>query len=112
MNWHKITEEAVLDKLKEESKQHKILIFKHSTRCPISATALSRLERSWQDQAMSDIKPYFLDLISYRTISNKIAEVFGVKHESPQVIVLDQGKVVYHESHLNIQYDAIQSLVS
>lgn len=86
------------------------LVFKHSTRCPISAMALHRLERAWINQ--SNVHPYFLDLIRHRDISNNIAESFGVMHESPQLLLFDKGKVVYHASHNAITFDALKSFMA
>jgi bacillithiol system protein YtxJ len=59
--------------------------------------ALSRFEQNWDPEVNCEI--YFLDLIQYRSLSNKIAEITGVEHQSPQVIVVSNGKVIYSESH-------------
>lgn len=107
MNWNVLNSEAQLEALREESKQQPVLIFKHSTRCSISATAKARLERKWADGDNAAVKPYYLDLLNYRGISNRIAEEFGVRHESPQVLVLKDGKAAYHASHMDIRYEDI-----
>jgi len=60
-------------------------------------------------QEMEAVAPYFLDLIRYRHLSNQIAESFGVAHQSPQVLLIDRGKCVYHDSHFNIDYQSIKS---
>lgn len=99
MKWIDLTEEAQLETIKEESKSQVVVIFKHSTRCSISAMAKIRLERS---ETPADIKFYYLDLIRYRNVSNKIAEIFHVHHESPQIIMLKNGECVYDESHNGI----------
>ncbi|HVZ55716.1 MAG TPA: bacillithiol system redox-active protein YtxJ [Chitinophagaceae bacterium] len=75
------------------------VIFKHSSRCSISQVAFSRMQTIKCDGA-SDF--YFLDILSYRSISDKIAEVFQVRHESPQVLVILNGECIYEESHLGI----------
>ena len=106
MNWNTIKSEEVLDAIKKESFYQKILIFKHSTKCSISSMVLNRLERSWKKDN-KQIKPYILDLIVYRNISNKIVTKFKVKHESPQVLVIDKGECVYNASHMGINYDLI-----
>ncbi|MES2627536.1 MAG: bacillithiol system redox-active protein YtxJ, partial [Bacteroidota bacterium] len=86
-----------------------IAIFKHSTRCSISATVKSRLERKWP---FSDEFPiYLLDLLEHRDISDRIAGELSIQHESPQLIVLNQGKVMYHASHLDISAEDAQSAV-
>ena len=75
-----------------------ILIFKHSTRCAISSVAVNRLERDWN---LSDdqLPTYFLDLLSLRQISDEIASMYGVQHESPQVLIVKDGKCVFSASH-------------
>ena len=72
--------------------------------------AYDRLKRSWKAEETGHIKPYYLDLISYREISNKIAEEYGVQHQSPQVIVVKNGEAVYDNSHMGISYSDILSV--
>lgn len=103
MIWHKLTDIAQLDALTRESHDVAVGIFKHSTRCSISATALDRLERNWSKTGGTDtLKMYYLDLLAHRDISSAIAERYGVPHESPQFILLKDGAPVYHESHYSI----------
>ena len=109
MNWNTITEENQLNQIKQESLDVPVVIFKHSTRCSISSMAMSRFERAWDDT--KGIKPYYLDLIQYRKISNLIADIFGVMHQSPQVIVLKAGEVVHTDSHMGISVKDIESAV-
>ncbi len=104
MNWNTLDNELTLDQLKGKSFEHPVVIFKHSTRCPISQMALSWFERSWKEEEMGAVAPYFLDLIQNRPVSNKIAETFGVHHESPQLLLIDKGTCTYHRSHSNISY--------
>ncbi|HYG03669.1 MAG TPA: bacillithiol system redox-active protein YtxJ [Chryseosolibacter sp.] len=111
MNWNQIDKLQKLDEIRNESLQQPILIFKHSTRCSTSRMSLDRLERNWNEAELSDVKPYFLDLLSYREISNKIAEIFGVQHESPQVILVIGGEAVLDLSHFEIEYDQIRQFV-
>jgi len=108
MNWIKLNELAQVAKLTQESHEKAILIFKHSTRCSISKTALDRLERNWKAEDMNHVTPYLLDLISFREISHQVAEQFGIEHESPQVLVIKKGEVIYDDSHFAIDYGAIQ----
>jgi bacillithiol system protein YtxJ len=103
MNWINLTQEQQLDIIKEQSKTQPVVIFKHSTRCSISSMAKSRLER---EQAPDGVTFYYLDLIQYRPISGRVAEVFQVHHESPQVLIVKNGECVYDESHNGIDmYD-------
>ena len=109
MNWNKLTNAAQLDQIKAESVGQPILIFKHSTTCSISAMALSRLERNWSDAA--GIKPYYLDLLANRALSNEVAGTFGVQHQSPQVLLIQDGQCAYDASHMSISFQALTQAV-
>jgi bacillithiol system protein YtxJ len=112
INWNDLKEEAQIENIHEESKEHPVLIFKHSTRCSISRTALDRLERNWKSEEVKALKPYYLDLLSYRSVSNKVAAYFGVEHESPQILVVKDGKPMHVRSHLSIGFDEISEALS
>jgi bacillithiol system protein YtxJ len=94
-----MTEEEQLKQIISKSQLRPQVIFKHSTRCSISAVALQRLQKTSQP---SDIDFYYLDLLANKSLSNKVAEVFKVNHESPQVLVIRDGACVYDESHMGI----------
>jgi bacillithiol system protein YtxJ len=111
MNWERIENAAQLEDLKKQSQVKPVLIFKHSSRCSISSMAFDRLNRNWKDADFDKVSPYFLDLISYRNISNQIAQEFGVYHQSPQVILIKDGKAVYENSHMGISYAEIMRKV-
>lgn len=96
MNWIPLKSENELFEIIEKSGSKPQVIFKHSTRCSISTMAKSRLERSPFPQ-QADF--YCLDLIAHRNISNRIAEEFGIAHESPQILVIKNGACMYNESH-------------
>ncbi len=112
MNWNQLTDLAQLEEIKKESHQYPVLILKHSTRCSISATTLGRLERNWKQDEVSDLKPYYLDLIAHRSISNKVAEEFDVWHESPQALIISNGESIFDASHFDISFDEIKAQVS
>jgi bacillithiol system protein YtxJ len=105
--WNRLEQEKQLDELKEQSAQKVQLIFKHSTRCSISAMALERLERGWRPELNESIQAYYLDLINYRPLSDLIAEKFEVRHESPQVLLIHKGDCSFDSSHFQISMDAI-----
>lgn len=105
MNWIPLTTEAQLDEIVQLSETKPTIIFKHSTRCSISSTALSRLERAWD---AAETPAYYLDLIAYRPISSAIAEKFDIEHQSPQVLVINQGKCSYSATHWDIAMDEIK----
>ena len=99
MNWIMLTEESQLEQIKEQSTRQPVAIFKHSTRCSISSMAKNRLER---ETPAANTLFYYLDLIRYRSVSNKIAEDFHVHHESPQLLLIKNGECTYEESHNGI----------
>ncbi len=96
--------EEQLSKIQSDSFLHPVVIFKHSTRCSISSMAKSRLDKAIAPQGMDF---YYLDLIRFRPVSDRIAGMFNVPHESPQVLVVKDGKCVYDESHMGITMEAI-----
>ena len=108
INWIALTDLKDLESMIQESFEHPVLVFKHSTRCSISRMALRQFETDWNLDGK--ITPYFLDLLEYRPISNAIAERLGVVHQSPQVIVIKEGQAVYDASHEAIQVSALASL--
>jgi bacillithiol system protein YtxJ len=107
MEWSELKSQDQLDQIREESKSIPVLIFKHSRRCSISRVALDRLERKWNAAEVGDLKPYFLDLISFPETSDSIASQFEVEHESPQVLIIENGQSVYDQSHFAIDYNQI-----
>jgi bacillithiol system protein YtxJ len=104
MHWIHLTDEEQLKNIISKSQLKPQVIFKHSTRCSISSVALQRLQKSQQP---ADIDFHFLDLIAHRGLSNKIAEVFKVHHESPQVLLIRNGECIFEESHLGISMEEI-----
>lgn len=104
MNWYPLESEDQLEKIKTQSFQTPQLIFKHSTRCSISIMAKSRLEKA---EAPAGVDFFYLDLLNYRSISNKISDFFQVHHESPQVLLIINGECVFDESHNAISMDEI-----
>jgi len=111
MNWQTLNSAEQLDQVIEESKSKPVVIFKHSTSCSISSTAKSRLERQWDNGGLENVTPYYLDLLRYRPVSNEIAEVLQVRHESPQLLLIQDGMCTYHASHLGIRVDAVKKKV-
>ena len=112
MKWNELKSVSQIGQIVDESNEKPILIFKYSSRCSISRLALDRLERNWDESEMAHVTPYFLDLITYREISNGIADQFDVQHESPQVLLIDKGKSIFDQSHLAIDYNAIKDASS
>lgn len=104
MNWNKLTEASQIQEIKALSEAKPVLIFKHSTRCSISSMSLDRLLRKWRDVDSDKVTPYFLDLIASRDLSDLVAKEFRIPHESPQVLLIKNGAVIYDNSHYGISY--------
>ena len=100
VNWIHLTDLSQLDEIVTLSDNKPIVIFKHSTRCSVSRFALKQFESEYD---LTDrVDAYFLDLLEYRVISNEIASLFGVYHQSPQLLLIKEGKSVYDVSHSDI----------
>jgi len=97
VNWNALKDLQQLNTIVEESRSKPVVIFKHSTRCSISRMALKQFENEFD--LHEEVKPYFLDLIEHREVSNEIANRFQVMHQSPQVLLIKDGKSVYDTSH-------------
>jgi len=86
------------------------LIFKHSTRCSISRFALKNFENEY-DFSEEKLQPYLLDLMEYRAISNEITNRFDVMHQSPQILLIKEGKCVYDDSHDGIEVNKLKKFI-
>jgi len=104
MNWIELQNLDSLEAIKLKSFERVQVIFKHSTSCSISSVVKNRLERSISP---TEIDFYYLDLIKHRDVSNAIASLFQVHHESPQILVIKNGECIYEESHYGIMMDDI-----
>ena len=104
IDWNLISTTEQLDAIIEN--ENSFLIFKHSTTCSISAMAKARFERDW-NESLIDSKPYLLDLLRHRSVSNAIAEKFCVYHESPQVLLIHNKECIYDASHLDITFSEL-----
>ena len=109
MKWSELKSVHQLEEIRKESKENPILIFKYSSRCSLSQLALDRLERNWKETEMTGVKSYFLDLIAFREVSNRLAHEFEVEHESPQVLVIENEKSILDQSHMSIDYQGIKA---
>lgn len=99
--WIPLTTVNQLEEIKSNSKNKTQLIFKHSTTCGISNMVIKMFTSSFSLPEDS-VAMYYLDLQQYRAVSNEVADMFNVWHESPQLLVIKEGKVVFHTSHGNI----------
>jgi bacillithiol system protein YtxJ len=104
INWIELTNLNQLNEIQANSFQKPYIIFKHSTSCSVSRMALKNFENEFDLQ--NDLETYFLDLLAFRAISNEIASKFDVVHQSPQLLLIKNGKCIYNVSHSDI--DALE----
>ena len=97
----KIDNKATLDKLITDSKNKPVVIFKHSTACGISSAAYREMEKL-------DDQVNLLEVQSARDISRELADITGIRHETPQVIVFKDGKAVWNASHFDVKAVAVR----
>jgi bacillithiol system protein YtxJ len=89
------------DEIDEISQSKPIVLFKHSTRCSISRMALKQFDAEF-NYPEEKIDWYLLDLLNHRDLSNEIASRYNVVHQSPQIVVIRNGKAIFNESHDSI----------
>jgi len=106
ITWIPLENIAQLTEISTLSFEKPVVLFKHSTRCSVSRMALKEFENDFH--LSSKVTPYFLDLLEHRAISNEIATRFGVVHQSPQLILIRDGKAVYDTSHSGIDVAALE----
>lgn len=96
--WIALTDLQQIDDIKDKSKAKTQVIFKHSTSCGISRMVLNQFVDAYV-LTKNDLDLYYLDLLSYRNVSNEVGYTFQVMHESPQLLVIKNGVVAAHGSH-------------
>jgi monothiol bacilliredoxin len=95
------------DELARALRAPRFLLFKHSTRCPVSAGAFAEYGRF--RRAHPDVSTGWIDVIDDRSLSQSAAELTGVAHESPQVLLLQDGRVAWTASHGDVTLRAIET---
>ena len=109
--WSNLTEESQIAEIIALSNSIPIYIFKHSTTCGISAQAKENLEISFKNTDKPFLL-YYLDLLKYRSISNEVASKLNVHHQSPQLILVHNGKVTFTTSHHKIKTNILEDSLS
>ncbi|MDQ2771889.1 MAG: bacillithiol system redox-active protein YtxJ [Bacteroidota bacterium] len=108
--WLPLTQPEQIIDLAQASHEQPVLIFKHSTTCSISAAAKGKIERQWADSGL-DLPIYYLDLLRFRPLSAQIAEQFGIRHESPQLLLIQDGECTFDASHMGIRLSDVKQAV-
>ncbi|KAA5822286.1 bacillithiol system redox-active protein YtxJ [Algibacter amylolyticus] len=109
--WIALSELSQLDAISEKSKTKTQVVFKHSTRCGISRMVMKQFVEAY-GLTETDLDLYYLDLLSYRDVSNEVGYKFQVMHESPQILVIKNGVAVAHASHGAINELDLSTFVS
>lgn len=100
----KIDDRSALENLITDSRQKPVIVFKHSNACSISSRAYREMEKV-------EAEVNILVVQSAREISRELANLTGVRHETPQVIVLRDGKAVWNASHFEVQAVAVTEAI-
>jgi bacillithiol system protein YtxJ len=111
LNWYKLTKVEQLANLSSISNDKVVVLFKHSTRCGISRMVWNQFQAS-ADFPAGQVELFYLDLLSYREVSDAVAQQFQVLHQSPQLIILQHGQVVHHASHSAIVPSAVNQFLT
>src|SRR6476620_4052536 len=104
MHWIHLTAEDQLQKIIVKSQERLQVIFKYSSCCHFSEVVFQRLQKNC---CPGEIDFHFLDLNNYSNISEKVSETFGVSNQSPQILVINEGLCIFHESHPEISLEGI-----
>lgn len=103
--FHEINTSAELENLFQQSFNSPVVLFKHSVTCPISTNVFDEISEA-------DAEINLIIVQKARNISTEIAQKTGIRHESPQAIVLKDGKAIYHASHYDITAEEVRKVVS
>jgi bacillithiol system protein YtxJ len=96
-----------LDQLLDASASRPVLLFKHSYACGTSAEALDELIAHLDDQRRLDTDYAVVTVQTHREISNAVSARLGVRHETPQALLIHEGRVVWSASHFRVTADAV-----
>ncbi|CAM2788250.1 bacillithiol system redox-active protein YtxJ [Paenibacillus sediminis] len=98
--------------LLESSTEQPVVVFKHSTTCPVSANAFKEFQNYLQGNANPDVNYVLVKVIESRPVSNQIAEDVAVKHESPQIILIKDKEKVWSTSHWAITQEHMTAVLN
>ena len=107
----KITSTEQLQEVIDASSERPVLLFKHSTTCPISARANREVLKYLENQPNENVLYGLIHVIEERPVSLTAADLLAVKHESPQAILIKDGQAVWNTSHGGITADTLQSIL-
>jgi len=105
-----ITCSQELGQIMDESCERQVILFKHSTTCPISSRAWREVQNFIKDSS-DEVSVYMLKVIESRSVSNQVTEELGVKHQSPQVLFVRERQVLWHASHQEVTQDRLMMVL-
>jgi bacillithiol system protein YtxJ len=100
---HRVEE---LDRLIADSQAQAVLLFKHSHTCGISAEALDELLAHLNDD-IADVRYAMVTVQTHREVSNAVSARLGVRHETPQALLVKDGRVVWSASHFRVNAEEL-----
>ncbi|CAM4355986.1 bacillithiol system redox-active protein YtxJ [Paenibacillus alkaliterrae] len=102
MSYKEITSIEEWNNVYENSSARPLVVFKHSTTCPVSSNAYQEFNNYLNGKPKEDVEYVLVKVIESRPVSNQIAEDTSVKHESPQILYIDKKAKVWTASHWSI----------
>ena len=102
---------AELERLLASPDPRPLLLFKHSRTCGTSAEALDELLTHLQ-QNRTDARYAMVDVQTHRDVSNAVAKRLGVRHETPQALLISEGRVVWSASHFRVTAEAVERAIT
>ncbi|MDP4125605.1 MAG: bacillithiol system redox-active protein YtxJ [Bacillota bacterium] len=109
--FREITTDQEFKEILDDSRQRKVILFKHSTACPISGRAWSEVQ-NFIKESSNEVLVVMIKVIESRSVSNQITAELGTKHESPQVLLLFNKKVSWHTSHQAVTQNNIKKAIA
>ncbi|HEX9005005.1 MAG TPA: bacillithiol system redox-active protein YtxJ [Blastocatellia bacterium] len=112
MNYQEIASTAVLAEMMKLSEQQPVLFFKHSQTCGISQRAFGEFERYLQSPESHQVRNCLIIVQNAREVSNELARLVSIQHESPQAILVRGGRAVWNDSHLALKCKVLEAAIS
>ena len=103
----KLSDLDELDGWMERSRREPVWVFKHSLTCPISDPAFAEF-RAFAAGGASESGYALIEVQTARELSTELARRTGVRHESPQAMLLRDGEAVWHASHWHIRAESLR----
>ena len=111
MSYTEITTAEQWESAFEKTSDRPLVVFKHSTTCPVSANAYKEFKSYLEDKPRQDVDYMLVKVIESRPISLQIADDTGIKHESPQIMFLDQKAKVWSATHWAVTKEHITAVL-